>query len=156
VNDQADPHEPLVSDLQALFARLDPLPPLVTQAAKAALGWRRIDAELAELLADSTLEVELAGARGAGTPVRSVSFRAGELTIDLEIAVADTGLTLLGLLTPASTARIEIQATDGSIVASAESDRLGRFRTQLAAGAAIRLRLALAETVPIETSWITV
>jgi hypothetical protein len=160
MNHQQDPDEPLVADLRDYFARVDPVPPLVTQAAKAALGWRRLDADLAELLADSTLEAEsLATVRGAGAAVRSVSFGAGELTIDLEIHVDGTRRTLLGLLTPASIARIEIQTADGaSTVATSESDALGRFRTQLSAGGNIRLRLVpvdLGSASPVETSWIT-
>jgi hypothetical protein len=60
------------------------VPGPVTEAAKAAIGWRRIDAELAELLSDSAVDAELlAGVRGAGTRARSVSFGAGELTIQL-------------------------------------------------------------------------
>jgi hypothetical protein len=160
MNDQPDPDEPLVADLRDYFARVDPVPPLVAQAAKAALGWRRLDADLAELLADSTLEAEsLASVRGAGAAVRSVSFGAGELTIDLEIHTEGTRLTLLGLLTPPSIASIEIQTADGAIGATTESDATGRFRTQLPAGGRVRLRLmprdpGLASL--IETSWITI
>jgi hypothetical protein len=160
MNDRQDPDEPLVAQLRSLFARIDPVPPLVTQAAEAALGWRRLDAELAELLADSTLETEsLAGVRGAGAAVRSVSFGAGELTIDVEIHVDATRLTLLGLLTPPSIARIEIQTADGATAASATSDEAGRFRTQLPSGGRVRLRLM--QSAPgcaalVETSWITI
>jgi hypothetical protein len=162
MNHRQDPDEPLVADLREYFARVDPVPPLVTQAAKAALGWRRLDADLAELLADSTLEAEsLATVRGAGVgaAVRSVSFGAGELTIDLEIHVADKRRTLLGLLTPPSIARIEIQTADGATGATAESDATGRFRTQLPAGGRVRLRLMSLDPGSgplVETSWITI
>jgi hypothetical protein len=159
MNDQNDPDEPLLTDLRDYFGRVDPVPPLVTEAAKAALGWRRLDADLAELLTDSTLETEsLAGVRGAGAAVRSISFSAGELTIDLEIHVDGTRLRLLGLLTPPSIARIEIQTPDAT-VASTESDGLGRFRAALPAGGNIRLRLMAEDpdsAPPVETSWITV
>jgi hypothetical protein len=157
---QPDPDEPLVADLREYFARVDSVPPLVTQAAKAALGWRRLDADLAELLADSTLEAEsLATVRGGGAAVRSVSFGAGELTIDVEIHVDGTRLTLLGLLTPPSIARIEIQTADGPIGAMAESDATGRFRTKLPAGGRVRLRLmplGPGSAPLVETSWITI
>jgi hypothetical protein len=160
MNHRQDPDEQLVADLREHFARIDPVPPLVTQAAKAALGWRRLDADLAELLADSTLEAEsLAGVRGAGAAVRSVSFGAGELTIDLEIHVDGTRLTLLGLLTPPSIARIEIQLADGATGATAVSDATGRFRTQLPAGGRVRLRLppvGPGSAPVVETSWITI
>ena len=43
---------------ERLFAEVDPVPPLVIETAKASLGWRRLDADLAELLSDSALEEE--------------------------------------------------------------------------------------------------
>jgi hypothetical protein len=160
VSDQHDPDEPIVGELRTFFARVDPVPPLVTQAAKAALTWRRVDAELAELLADSTLEAEsLALARGSGMPVRSVSFSAGELTIDIEIHADDSRSTLLGQLSPPSIARIEIQTTGGDATVETKSDRLGRFRTQLPSGDTVRLRVEAQEpdwAPGIETSWFTI
>jgi hypothetical protein len=162
MNDQShqDPDESLVSDLRAFFARADPVPALVPEAAKAALGWRRLDADLAELLSDSALESDtLVAVRGGGAPARSVSFRAGELTIDVEIHADDAGLVLLGMLAPPSSATLEVQRADGEVVATTESDVLGRFRVKLPAGGPIRLRLlppADSSASEIHTSWITI
>jgi hypothetical protein len=159
-SDRPDPDEPLIADLRDYFARVDPVPPLVTQSARAALGWRRLDADLAELLADSTLEAEsLAGVRGGAAAVRSVSFGHGELTLELDIHVDGPSRRLVGLITPASVARIEIQTGDGTTGATADPDATGRFRAQLAAGGRVRLRLMPSDpggTPPIETSWITI
>jgi hypothetical protein len=159
--DDQDPDGPLVTELRTLFARVDPVPPLVTQAGKAALGWRRLDADLAELLSDSALEEQaLARARGAGAPVRSVLFSAGELTIDIEIHPDDDRRRLLGQLSPPTTASIEIQSADAAVAATASSDSMGRFRAQLPGGGAIRLRVVPGDTTSwasgIETSWITI
>jgi len=160
MNDHNDADESLVSELRQYFERVDPVPPLVIEAAKVALGWQRLDADLAELLTDSALEAEsLAGVRGASADVRSVSFGAGELTIELEIRVEGAGRMLLGLVSPPSIATIEIQSTDGDAVTVTETDRLGRFRAQLPAGGNIRLRLLPGEpdsAQPVETSWITI
>ena len=41
------------AELRALFARVDPVPPLLDDAARAAFTWRTVDAELAELMRDS-------------------------------------------------------------------------------------------------------
>ena len=143
-----------------MFARIDPVPPLVSDTAKASLGWRRLDADLAELLSDSALEAEsFALARGASAPVRSVSFSAGALTIDIEIHRDDDQRLLLGQLSPPAPVRVEIQSADGSIVAAVPSDSLGRFRAQLPAGGTIRLRVAGHDAgagAGVETSWITV
>jgi hypothetical protein len=160
MNDQPEPDEPLVTDLREYFARVDPVPPLVTQAAKAVLGWRRLDADLAELLTDSALDADSrAAVRGAATAVRSVSFGAGELTIDVEVHVDGTWRTLLGLLTPSSVFRVVVESADGASLASTESDASGRFRTRIPAGGNIRLSLVPVDAGAasrVETSWITI
>jgi hypothetical protein len=158
---QAEPDEPLVAALRGLFARADPVPAVVLEAARAALGWRRLDADLAELLADSALESDaFAGTRGAGGPVRSVSFSAGELTIDLEVHSDGAGRTLLGQLSPGRAATIEIQAVGDESAVSVPSDGLGRFRARLPRGGSIRLRLAggagPGAWPAVETSWIAI
>lgn len=154
-----DPDEALIAELRAFFAATDPVPPLVSETAKASLGWRRLDADLAELLSDSALEEEpYALARGSGVPARAVTFSSGELTIDIEVHVDDQGRTLLGQLAPPAEARIEVQ-TMGEAASSAEADQLGRFRVRLPTSGPIRLRVLAADRragAPVETSWITV
>jgi hypothetical protein len=151
-----DPDELLIAELRGLFAEIDPVPQLVSDTAKASLGWRRLDADLAELLSDSALEEEpFALARGGGAPARAVTFSSGELTIDIEVHVDDPTRTVLGQLSPPAPARIEIQTTDEALV-SGEADKLGRFRVRLPAGGPIRLRVLDAPGSPVETSWITV
>lgn len=157
MSQDTDPDERLIGELRAFFAEVDPVPPLVTETAKASLGWRRLDADLAELLADSALQEEpFALARGSAAPARSVTFSSGEVTIDIEVHVADEARTLLGQLSPPAAASIEIQTTAQEVVLS-EADQLGRFRVRLAAGGPIRLRVLGADgNPPVETSWITV
>ena len=66
------------AELRAIFGHMDPVPQLLDDAARAAFGWRTVDAEIAELLrdsADATSEEE-AGllVRGAAGP-RQLSLR---------------------------------------------------------------------------------
>lgn len=152
------PDEPLVGALCALLDGVDPVPPAVTEAARAALGWRRLDADLAELLSDTVVdERPPALVRGEGTEVRSVSFAAGTTTIDMEIHVDGDGRTLLGQLAPPVAVTIEVQRAAGSLLAVADSDSLGRFRVELPAGGTIRLRIAASVAAPaVETSWIPI
>jgi hypothetical protein len=154
----AGQHDPMLDELRNLFAQDDPVPPLVTQTAKAALGWRRLDADLAELLSDSSLDAEsLTLARGAGAALRSVSFSAGPLTIDVEIRGEGPDRTMLGQVSPPARARIEVQTADGSAATATDSDDLGRFRTRLPVASSIRLRVAIGDRDRpnwIETSWI--
>jgi hypothetical protein len=142
--------EQLRNTLQA-----DAVPQSVTDAAKAALSWRRIDAELAELLSDSALEAEPALARGAAL-VRSVSFSAGKTIVELEIHQDRERRTLLGQLSPAATWTVEVQGTDGGAAEPVRSDLLGRFRVGLERGGTVRLRLTGAEGAVIETAWIPI
>jgi len=148
--------ERLLEELRALGREVDPVPPHVESYAKAALGWRRIDAELAELLADSALDREsLSHTRSGLARARSVTFRSGDLELDLEISEHDEGLVLLGQLAPAEEADVEVQRDDGSIAAATASDELGRFRLELTVGGRVRLLVRRAPPAPpIETSWV--
>ena len=68
------PTDPLLDELRRLARAVDPVPDEVTAYARAALGWRRVDAELAELLADSRLEA-LSSTRSGAETARSLTFR---------------------------------------------------------------------------------
>ena len=157
-----DAQEDVAEALRSLFARIDPVPEGVTEAGKAAYAWRRIDAELAELLADSAIDAEsLALARGGGAPVRSVSFGVGELIIDLEIQVDRPDRTILGQLSPPFNAHVEIYRAGHRAPINSDADSLGRFRARLPEGGPIRLRIASIQpgggpSAPIETSWIAI
>ncbi|MBV8220480.1 MAG: hypothetical protein JO325_18605 [Solirubrobacterales bacterium] len=154
-----DPDELLIGELQSFFAEVDGVPPLVTETAKASLGWRRLDADLADLLSDSALHEEaFALARGTEAPARAVTFSSIGLTIDIEVHVDDESRTLLGQLSPPAPATVEIQRMAEESL-SAKADRLGRFRVRLPGAATIRLRVLSADGepgAPVETSWITV
>jgi hypothetical protein len=155
----ADADEPLVAELRDLFAEVDPAPAAVVEAGCAAYTWRRVDYELAELLSDSAVEADaLVGARGAAA-VRTLSFRAGGTTIDLEIHGEGPERTLLGQLSPPTSTRIDVQRPDEPAVAAAWSDEFGRFRAVLAASGPIRLRVAGGppdSDLQLETSWIPI
>jgi hypothetical protein len=148
----ADPNDELFEELRSVLHRTDPVPAEVTDFAKTALGWRRLDAELAELLEDSALESEApALARGAAG-VRSLTFRSDELTIDVEV---QPGM-LLGQLAPAAAATIELQVENGSVAATAESDALGRFRLPVQGDGRFRLRVLRPGASAVETSWFSI
>jgi hypothetical protein len=150
------PDDQLLDDMRNIFRRTDPVPSEVTEFAQAALGWRRLDADLAELLADSALESDrLALARGGEG--RWLTFRAEDLTIDIEIQTDGKARTLLGQLAPPPVAAtVEAQSTGGTVVATTESDELGRFRLILESDGHVRLRVLREGAAPVETSWFSV
>jgi hypothetical protein len=158
VSEHRDPDDALLEELAALLGRVDPVPAEVTEFAEAALGWRRLDADLAELLADSALETEAAaGVRGAGAG-RWLTFETADLSIAVEVRPEAGGHTVLGQLAPPlAGSRIEAQSADGTVMATAESDDLGRFRLTLAGTGRIRFRVVRPDPAapPVETSWLT-
>ncbi len=159
MSDRPDPDTDLLRELGSLIARIDPPPPVVTEFAKAALDWRRLDAELAELLADSALETASeALTRSGEAGVRWVTFRTAALAIDVEVEADDDARTLRGQIAPPpDAARVEVQGADGTVLATADVDSLGRFRIELEAAGRLRLRILSegAEPAVIETSWLT-
>jgi hypothetical protein len=148
----SEPSDELIEELRRLAGGVDPVPSEVISYAKAAVGWRRIDAELAELLSDSE---RLAVAR-SGEKSNLFSFRATDLEIDVEIRAVETGLLLLGQLAPRSRASIDVERDDGSDAQTVAADELGRFRVELVGGGRIRLRVQRDSHANVETSWISV
>ena len=158
-----DEHEnvedPLMAELRSMFAAADPVPAPVIEHARASIGWRRLDSDLAELLADSVLDSEqFVGTRG-GMPVRSVSFRSGSMTIDLEVHKDGPAPLVLGQISPPEALVITVESSDGTTVASVRSDGLGRFRAALKGVGTIRLQLSSEPPngrPTVHTSWISV
>lgn len=162
--------------LSRMAGEVDPVPPAVLAAGREAFGWRRIDAELAELLADSALEPSLpALARGGEASLRSVTFGVGRRTIDVEVGEAGPSggpsgsggpsepggrgerepvRRLRGQLSPGAEATVEVQRADGTLAVTTRSDAFGRFVLDVPGSGTIRLRLSdVTDTAPIETAW---
>lgn len=112
----------LMSILRRGIEESDPVPTDVTEFAKAALSWRTIDAELAEIAYDSSEEETPAGVRGTAT-ARMLSFEAGSWTIDIEYTPGSG--RLIGQVDPAREATVELHLA-GAIV-TGQTDDLGRF-----------------------------
>ncbi len=108
--------------LAAMMAAGDPVPYSVIHAAKEAYTWRTIDAELAELVFDSSLE-QLAGVRGSES-TRQVTFRAPGVEIEIMV-MAEGSRRLVGQLVPPQQATIELRV-EGN-VRETGTDGLGRF-----------------------------
>lgn len=115
--------EQLLEELGRALQSLDPVPNSVLGAAKGAFLTRNLDRELAELVFDSATGREVVLARGDA--VRTLSFRAGNLLIELE-ARRQEGL-ILGMLVPTRSATVELEV-EGLVTASVPSDSFGRFR----------------------------
>jgi hypothetical protein len=144
--------ERLLAELRRLAREVDPVPDEVAAYAQAALGWRRVDAELAELLADSALEGAPALTRGVSQ--RTLRFAALALTVHVEVHEQDARRLLVGQLDPPEATAIEAQRDDGTTEASTVSDERGRFRLELQRAGRLRLHIPRdPPAVSVETSW---
>jgi hypothetical protein len=144
--------EPLLSELRNVVEQADPIPGHVVAAAKAAFSWRTIDAELAELAADSMLSG--AGTRAADA-ARLLTFQAG--AVEIEVEVADTGATrrLTGQLVPPSAAAVSVRWADGSL--DAQADDLGRFTVEAVPAGTVRIAITRPDdSRTVVTSWVSI
>jgi hypothetical protein len=144
------------AELRAIFAHLDPVPQLLDDGARAAFGWRTVDAEIAELLRDSAEASDEAGllVRSAGGP-RQLSFESPQLGIELE--VTETGpreRRLAGQLLPPGDATVTLERPDADPV-SVQADDLGRFVLDGLRAGAVRLHVAL-RGAQITIPWTTI
>jgi len=143
----------LLAELRATLDEVDPVPPLVLEAARAAFGLRRLDAELAELVRDSAEErAGLIAVRGDGN-VRLISFETGLVTVELQV-------------TERGTVRDLVAEVSGTALASAEVETPGlrhptlRDDSMISADAVpsglLRLHLRTIEGRDLVTSWVRV
>jgi hypothetical protein len=123
-DDDDERDEQLLAELKGVLAQVDPVPGHVTAAARAALGWRTLDEDLADLLYDSSEELEPVGVRGEDQP-RMLSFRGPSLGLDVEISGSGADRTLTGQVLPAGPAQIVVRHTTGAL--ELEADARGRF-----------------------------
>lgn len=144
----------LLTRVREVYDEIDPVPPHVVEAAKAAFVWRTIDAELAELVNDTEF-TPAAGMRASVAP-RVVTFEADTLTVEVEIAETGDRRRLIGQLVPPSAGEVEIRNAARTQVV--EADELGRFSATDVPGGPVSLvcRLQGAAERPVVTSWIVI
>jgi hypothetical protein len=142
----------LLDLLRDAATRLDPPPPLVVEAARAALSTRRLDDELAELVADSEL-VDSGVVRAEDDEPRLLSFETPTVSLELQVEHARDLVDLRGLVT----------GTGGQAVVETAGERHsapigadGWFTVTGVPRGAIRVRLNGPGGVAVITSWVLV
>jgi hypothetical protein len=147
----------LEEELRQLAARMEPVPPRLIQAAIDSFTWRTIDADLAELVFDSVSDRhESALVRGSRQD-RLLSFRAGEVTIELEVTVTGSTRGLTGQIAPPQPAVVQIRHSDGEVTVAA--DELGCFCADSLSAGPVRLRCSLAaagDGPAVVTDWVPI
>jgi hypothetical protein len=151
--DRIDQAEQQLEQLSALSARLDPVPPAAFEAALAAFSWRTIDAELADLVFDSSSnQGEVVGIR-SGRASRYLTFEAPHLAIELELD-DDADYPVVGQLVPVGPAQVEA-CFAGSALA-VQADERGRFWIPAVSGRVMSLRITRPGGIDcVATPWVS-
>lgn len=144
----------LEGELRTIAARLDPVPGDLTRAAVGAFAWRTVDADLAELVFDSLTTPDAAALVRGAAAARMLTFRAGDLAIELELSATGAGRRLIGQLVPAGPAQVEIRQPHG--VLEVAVDDLGRFTVDQLAAGPVSLRCRNATSRLVVTDWISI
>lgn len=146
------PFDPLLAELRSVCDRADPVPSSVVTAAREAFTWRTIDAELAELTADSLL---------AGAAVRSadaarlLTFEAPGLEVEVEVAQAGAQRRLTGQLIPVGEALVTIRWSNGTLQINA--DEMGRFAADAVPAGTVSIEVRRTGVAhPVVTSWVSI
>ena len=141
--------EQLLRHLGDVLGEVDGPPAAVYEAARAALGMRALEHELAELLSTSS---ELEGAVRADEGMRLLSFRSGSVAIEIEISTTGDETQLRGHVVGAG-GEVVVDTTAGERRVPIGDD--GWFTAHIRAAAAIRLRLVGSDGNAISTSWLS-
>ncbi|MEU8473396.1 hypothetical protein AB0F30_36990 [Streptomyces sp. NPDC029006] len=136
----------LEEELRLAAAVLDPVPAELLQSALDAYALHDLDARLAELTFDSL--VDALPVRGGTDAPRMLTFRAGEVTVDVEV----TADGLIGQVLPPQPARIEVLGGPRAPRPVA-ADTLGRFTSDTRPAGPFALRLRAGAEV-IVTEWL--
>ncbi|MEU3252378.1 hypothetical protein [Streptomyces sp. NPDC006997] len=138
----------LEEELRRAAAIFDPVPPELRRTAVEAFTLHDLDARLAELTFDSLIDA--IPVRGVADPPRMLTFRTGELTVDVEV----TAEGLMGQVLPPQPVRIEVLGGARVAVPPAlTADDMGRFTSDTPPAGPFALRLRTGGDVVV-TEWL--
>lgn len=141
--------------LRTLAQEADAPPSLVVDAARAAFLTRDLDAELAELVADSAVDDPALVTRAIVSDVRMLSFECGDVTVELDVEADTTARTVrLHGLVVGAVGQVVIVRSDAQWELPLDED--GRFDSDTMPAGPLRLVLTTADGRRVTTSWVTV
>src|SRR5260370_9263283 len=116
-----------------------------------AFAWHNIDAELAQLTYDSSVDRrEAAVMRSETASIRALTFTSAHLSLELEV----TENSLLGQIIPPRAGTLEIHTRAGEI-STTEVAEIGCFAVDPIPDSPFRLRCRAADGTDVLTGWIT-
>ncbi len=113
----------LLDDLRRVLDLVELPPPDSLLLAQAALDWRSLDVELAELVHDSAVDESELLVRGDAAELRVLSFATGTVQIEVEYASGQ----LIGQVVPAEVVVVEIYRDGHEPAAAVTTDEFGTF-----------------------------
>jgi hypothetical protein len=144
-----DDDELLAALGEAIRAR-EEVPEWFVQTGKNAYAWHNIDAELAQLTYDSSLDRDAAAVvRSETASIRALTFTSAQLSIELEV----TADSLVGQIIPPRAGTLEVHTAAG--VASSPVDEIGCFSVTPIPDSPFRLRCRTEDGTDVLTGWIT-
>jgi hypothetical protein len=154
-----DGDDELLARLAATVRGAEEPPDAVAELARLSFGLRRVDDELAELVADSALDVAPVGVRaGAGAP-RLLTFEASDGELELQVTSMGTsagvaGWELLGQVVPPGPAAIRVEPAGAGAVLEAAADELGRFAVRGSGSGPWRVVCRRQGLPPLVSEWV--
>lgn len=139
-----------LTELAAALAPPD-VPAGVLEAARAVYTWRTVDAELAALAYDSATARQVPlGVRGDQATLRSLTFEAANIVIEVEVG-ADA---IVGQIVPPLSGTVDVHAPTG-VVGSVEVDDVGSFSVRSIPRGPFQLAYRTPGGDRVVTSWVT-
>lgn len=154
-----DGDDELLARLAATVAGAEEPPDAVAELARLSFGLRRVDEELAELVADSALDVAPVGVRaGTGAP-RLLTFEASETELELQVTPTGTlggadGWELLGQVVPPGAAAIRVEPSGAGAALETAADELGRFSVSGSGSGPWRVVCLREGLPPLVSAWV--
>ncbi len=134
--------------LRELAAAIAPAPAEFVAAAQAALTWRAIDAELAELSYDSAADLALSSRTRSSSGPRTLAFASPDVTVELEL----TDTVILGQVSRGGGGDVRVETVTGDVSGSAVIDAIGCFMLTDPPGGLFRLAVR-GERYAVVTGW---
>jgi hypothetical protein len=139
----------LLDRLRLLAAELDDPPDHVDRAARAALSTRRLDHQLAELIADSAL---VQTTRAGEPSIRLLTFETATVSLELQVDEVAGRRSVRGHVTGAAGEAVVETAADTQ---STAIDDRGWFAVEDLPAGVIRIRLRAADGTGVSTGWVS-
>jgi hypothetical protein len=143
--------EQLLADLGEAMRAADDVPGRFVEVGMAAFAWRSIDAELAGLTFDSAEPAAAGpspGARAEQAPLRSMTFTARDLSIEVE--VRDDAL--IGQIAPPAPGELDVRVYDGA-TRTVAVDEVGWFVIQPRPVGLFSLHVRTGDGAGVVTEW---